>query len=70
MKLKEFFESKYFRNLVFDANCYRALERGGVDNWEWAGDSIRDYCKRLGGESLDEIVSSEIEVVKVTFTDD
>lgn len=32
MTLQEFFNTGYFKSLVFEANCYRALERGGVDN--------------------------------------
>ena len=30
-------------SLLEDSNKLRALENGGVDNWSWYGDSIRDY---------------------------
>ena len=29
MTLQEFFDTDYFKSLVFEANCYRALEQGG-----------------------------------------
>lgn len=32
MTLQEFFNTEYFKSLVFEANCYRALDQGGVDN--------------------------------------
>lgn len=39
----------YFR-LRLDAETLRLLEQGGVDNWEWYGDSLY-----RNGETLDEI---------------
>ncbi len=27
-----------------------ALEAGGVDNWEWYGDSLQEYYKKKGDE--------------------
>lgn len=30
-------------DLICDSNTLAALEIGGVDNWEWYGESIRDY---------------------------
>lgn len=29
--------------LVDDSSMLRALENGGVDNWEWYGESLTDY---------------------------
>ena len=35
----------------------KALEYGGVDNWDWYGDSLCDYCederKETGNEDYD-----------------
>lgn len=30
-------------DLLENSNKLQALENGGVDNWDWYGDSIRDY---------------------------
>ena len=30
-------------DLIRDSNTLAALEIGGVDNWSWYGDSIREY---------------------------
>ena len=54
MTLQEFFDTDYFKSLVFEANCYRALEQGGVDNWEWYCESYTDYCNELGANSIDD----------------
>lgn len=32
-----------YRQLKKDAAKLQALESGGVDNWEWYYDSLRDY---------------------------
>ena len=37
-----------------------ALERGGVDNWGWYGESIKDYYKELGVENMEEAIESFI----------
>lgn len=36
-------------NLIADQMKLSALEGGGVDNWSWYGDSIRDYEKEIRG---------------------
>ena len=42
-----------------------ALEQGGVDNWSWCGDSIRDFLDRHGADDFDELVEKEIEKYEV-----
>ena len=32
-------------DLIRDSNILTALEIGGVDNWDWYGESIRDYTE-------------------------
>lgn len=70
MTLQEFFDTDYFKALMFESVCYRALERGGVDNWSWYGQSYEDYCNNLGADSLDEIADKEIRALKRTYTND
>lgn len=70
MTLKEFLNTDYFKELMFESNCYRALDRGGVDNWSWYGQSYEDYCNDLGVDSLDEIADKEIRALKRMYTND
>lgn len=67
MTLQEFFNTEYFKSLVFEANCYRALEQGGVDNWAWYGESYVDYCNELGAHSINEIADQEIRTTKAVY---
>lgn len=70
MTLQEFFNTDYFRSLIFEANCYRVLDQGGVDNWSWYGFSYTDYCDELGADSIDEIADQEIRTVKAVYGND
>lgn len=70
MTLQEFFDTEYFKTLVFEANCYRALEEGGVDNWERYCKSYIDYCNNVDVDSLDEIADKEIRALKRMFAND
>ena len=70
MTLQEFFDTDYFKALVFEANCYRALEQGGVDNWSWYCESYTDYCNELGADSIDEIADQEIRATKAVYKND
>ena len=67
MTLQEFFNTNYYKARVFEANCYRALEQGGVDNWAWYGESYVDYCNELGAHSIDEIADQEIRTTKAVY---
>ena len=70
MTLQEFFNTDYFKELMFEAICYRALDRGGVDNWNWYGQSYKDYCNNFGVDSIDEIADKEIQALKRMYTND
>lgn len=70
MTLQEFFNTDYFNAIVFEAACYRALERGGVDNWSWYDQSYEDYCNDLGVDSIDEMVDKEIRFLRRKYTND
>ena len=34
-----------YRELLYDAYYYMALDYGGVDNWNWYSDSINDFVQ-------------------------
>ena len=70
MTLHEFFDTDDFKSLVFESVCYRALERGGVDNWSWYDQSYEDYCNDLGVDSIDEMVDKEIRFLRRKYTND
>lgn len=70
MTLQEFFNTNYFKELMFEAICYRALDRGGVDNWNWYGASYTDYCNRFKVDSIDEIADREIQALRKMYTND
>ena len=44
-----------------------ALEQGGVDNWSWCGESIRDFLDRHGADDFDEIVEEELRQYEVVI---
>lgn len=54
------------RELLMAAHSYWALEGGGVDNWEWCGQSIQDYIDECSAidfvhyEDMEEIVESSL----------
>ena len=49
---------KELRTLLDAYHRLAALEYGGVDNWEWYGESIDGYLN--GDEDFDDIVNEEI----------
>ena len=54
------------RELLMGAYTCEALNSGGVDNWTWCGESIRDYidaCSDIDGvhyEDMEEIVEASL----------
>lgn len=40
--------AKELAELLTAAHILSALTAGGVDNWEWYGQSLRDYEKEFG----------------------
>lgn len=40
--------TKELAELLTAANILAALTAGGVDNWEWYGESLKDYEKEFG----------------------
>ena len=47
------------RELITAANQFYALECGGVDNWEWCGESCCDFLRGVGEELGQEFESFE-----------
>lgn len=41
---------KRLKELILAELNLAALEQGGVDNWEWYGDSVSDFLNRLSEE--------------------
>jgi hypothetical protein len=41
--IDEIITKEEYDNLVHRSETLEALEQGGVDNWEWYGDSIKQY---------------------------
>ena len=46
------------KRLLKDSATLTALEMGGVDNWEWYGESIADYEQRWG--NIESVVQDEL----------
>ena len=54
------------RDLLKSAYLAWALEAGGVDNWEWAGDSVQDFIDDYNRtanfycETIEDMVDNDI----------
>lgn len=51
-------------DLIANSEMYKALDKGGVDNWEWYDESFRDYISNDEkysdfDEYIDDITSEE-----------
>ena len=47
------------RELMKDSLTLTALESGGVDNWEWYGESCCDFLDEADAEGFDELAERE-----------
>ena len=52
------------RRLINQSNHYEGLDWGGVDNWEWYGDSLHDYLENQHVEDFDEL--TELDLARFT----
>ena len=56
------------RELLYAAHYAWALENGGVDNWEWNGESVNDYLDAYNTangtqcEDIEDIVEIEVKL--------
>lgn len=54
MKFYKVDEKKLLR-LLTAAHTLNALDRGGVDNWSWCGESCSDYLERYNNNTGSEV---------------
>ena len=47
-------DTKRLHELERNSRILEALQQGGVDNWEWYGESLKDFRKE---EELDDLIS-------------
>ena len=48
------------RELLEAYHRLQALECGDVDNWEWYGESMKNYCAEAKCDSVEEIADKEL----------
>lgn len=58
---------KYLKSLERAAAKLQALEDGGVDNWEWYGESLKDFRKE---EELDDLIAKHVDNICQTVAED
>ena len=60
--MKEYYliEEHELQDMLYDYHKLAALEYGGVDNWEWYGESRVDYLDFCKVESFDDLVAEEM----------
>ena len=68
----EYIVKKYYKiseelliELMKDSLVLAALESGGVDNWEWYGDSRCDFLDEAGAEDFDELAETEVKNLRL-----
>ena len=49
-----------FADLLRDSDKLNRLECGGVDNWDWYGESINESLNGTGYETVGEFVENEL----------
>ena len=73
MKTYYLVTERTLKSVLEDALKFRALESGGVDNWEWYGASLGDFLKECALEneiedeedySFEDIVKSDLKYFK------
>lgn len=48
------------KEILYNVTLYKALEAGGVDNWEHFGGSIKAVLDDVGCQDVEEAVEKEI----------
>lgn len=51
--------------LMKDSLVLASLENGGVDNWEWYGESYCDFLNGAGAEDFDELAEREVKNLRL-----
>ena len=65
LKDKCIISEKQLSSLLEEAYRYEALESGGVDNWSWYSESLKDYLNFIGYPDYETAVKKEIGEYKV-----
>lgn len=47
----------YIRDWIHDSMYYHALVGGGVENWEWYGEAITEFCNEEHAHDMDEVIN-------------
>jgi len=55
--------------LVQDSLTLTALDSGGVDNWSWYGQSIKDYLNAHQAEEISELIGPALAEMEILGTD-
>lgn len=71
--MKYIIDEKELHELLYSYYKLEALEYGGVDNWEWYNDSIKDFLDNILGankysynnEGIEILVEKEIETYEL-----
>ena len=53
------------RDLLNGYLHYAALENGGVDNWDWYGESIRDFLRENEVKHFKDLIEKELKEYEV-----
>ena len=51
---------EHLLSLIEDSITLTALENGGVDNWEWYGESINDLLKDTKANSIEGLAEKDL----------
>ena len=57
---KYIIDEEKLRELIKHEATLAALEGGGVDNWDWYGDSIKDMLDEYDASSMEEAVEIDL----------
>lgn len=58
---------KYLKTLERAQAKLQALEAGGVDNWEWYGESLKEFRQE---EELDDLIAKHVDNICQTVAED
>lgn len=56
-----------YKSLLKDSLVLAALESGGVDNWDYYGDSVRGFLGVENAEDFDELVERDMNKRMTSF---
>lgn len=51
---------KELKEILYNATLYKALEAGGVDNWEYCNDAIQSALSDVDCQDIEEVIEKEV----------